>query len=113
LAREASGNNKVIGDSPQVVEDSGALCVVASERANVVPYRQAGQPCRKHLLLVRHDFDGADWLDSVDNVRKDSAAAPGEQMKRVFWFIHIVVLSFVKNAGRVRPFADHARRHSN
>jgi hypothetical protein len=92
LARKPSGNNKLVADCPQVVEHSGAFRVIAPKRTDVVPYRHFREPRREDLLLVLLDFDGANGRDVVEFVGKDSAAATGEQVKRVFWFIHIVVL---------------------
>jgi hypothetical protein len=77
----------------KVCEHSGAVGVVGSECPHVVPNRQVGETQAEDGSLVLHDFDGADGLDSVKQVGKDSAAASGEQMNRVFWFFHIFVLS--------------------
>jgi hypothetical protein len=93
LARKAPGNDKVIAVFSKVCEHSGALRIVGAEGSHVVPYRQAGEAQAEDGSLVLHDFDSAHGRDSFEQVGKDSAAASGEKMNRVFWLFHIVVLS--------------------
>jgi len=91
LAREATGNDKVVAVGFEFGDGCGAFGVVFSEGANVVPQGQVWEPTAEDASLEVFDFDGEDWLDSFEKVGKDSAAAPGEKVHRVFWLFHDIV----------------------
>lgn len=94
MAREAPGNDKVVAVGFEFGDGFGAFGVVFAEGANVVPQWQVGETETEDCSLEVLDFDGEDGLDSFEKVGKDSAAAPGEKVHRIFWLFHDMRLAF-------------------
>ena len=91
MAREAPGNDKVVAVGFEFGDGFGAFGVVASERPHVVPQGKIGETTAEDASLEVLNFDGEDGLDSFEKVGKDSAAAPGEKVHRVFGLFHDIV----------------------
>jgi len=80
LAWKPASNNKFVGVFSQVREHSGAVIVVGSKCADVIPNRKTREARLKDFLLVGHDFNCTNWNDPVEQVGKDSPAPAGEKV---------------------------------
>lgn len=88
MAREAPGNDKVVAVGFEVGDGFDAFGVVASECPHVVPQWQVGETEAEDCSLEVFDLDGDDGPDSFEKVGKDSPAAPGEKVHRIFGLFH-------------------------
>ncbi len=92
LAGEAAGDNKFGGVGAEPVEGVAAVGIVGAEGSHIVPDCEVGEAQGEDALAEGIDFNGADGFDAEEEVGEESAAGAGEEVKRVLWEIHGMVI---------------------